>query len=431
MYRIRIDNIDVSLLDLLNDIDIVTKINETSIFLENPFLYSIIKNVDKHHIIGQNFKDTDLVESLTSSLKQPFKTHLEDDLNHRLDCLRYLNKYETINSSDLFSMLMDLIDIIFSEHDFNSIIYLKYVFLVYQIKEMELEKDRLMILKLNDRCNKELKKANILENFSNSEFIQTLHYLLIKLILSDLYDDIKYFKDESNRLTLILERLIEKRIDDLETLEVITFNIDLLKRFNIEENKLYKLGKIAISNFLRSWLKYDRKSIEQLFIFLQIMLNLSIFELDLRLDSDLYKEIKKPQKYPGDFIYFFDDSDKKKMPKDIKNLIYELETVYNHDCKVATQILMRKIIEAAFYLKAEQEHKLDKYKNEEGEYKRLKEIPKIAQDLNFINKTFMQQAKRLISLGDIGTHNYKLIPKEELLIKEIENLRMILEHIFH
>ena len=161
------------------------------------------------------------------------------------------------------------------------------------------------------------------------------------------------------------------------------------------------------------------------------MINLSIIELDLRLDSGLYKGFSKPQKYPGDFIYFFDDSDKKKMPKDIRNLIYELETVFNHDCKVATQILIRKIIEAAFYLKAEQEHKLDQYKNEKGEYRRLKEIPKIAKDLNFINKTFMVQAKRLISLGDIGTHNYKLIPKEEMLLNEVENLRMILDHIFH
>ncbi len=74
---------------------------------------------------------------------------------------------------------------------------------------------------------------------------------------------------------------------------------------------------------------------------------------------------------------------------------------------------------------------MDQYKNEKGEYRRLKEIPKIAKDLNFINKTFMVQAKRLISLGDIGTHNYKLIPKEEMLLKEVENLRMILDHIFH
>ena len=429
MYRIRIDDIEISLLDLLNDRDIVTKINET--FLENPFLYSIIKNVDKHHIIGQMFKETDLVESLTTSLTQPFKTQVEDDLNHRLDCLRYLIKYETIDSSDLFSILMDLIEIIFSEYDFNSIIFLKYIFIVCEIKEMEIDKDKLMILKLIDLCNEELKKVDTIENLSNSEIIQTLHYLLIKLILSKLYDDIEYIKEESDRLIVILNILIEKRIDDLDTIELITFNINLLRRFSIDEKKLYKLGKIAISNFLRSWLKYDSKSIERLFIVLGIMINLFIFELDLRLDSGLYKEIKQPQIYPGDFIYFFDDSDKKKMPKEIRNLIYELETVFNHDCRVATQILIRKIIEAAFYLKAEQEHELDQYKNENREYRRLKEIPKIAKDLNFINKTFMQQAKMLISLGDIGTHNYKLIPKEEVLLKEIENLRMILEHIFH
>ncbi|MFX1531965.1 MAG: hypothetical protein ACFFBC_12685 [Promethearchaeota archaeon] len=387
--------------------------------------------VDRNHLIGQIFKETDLVESLTNSLNQPFKSQVEDDLNHRLDCLRYLIKYESIDTSNLYSIVMDLIDIIFSEYDFNSIIYLKYSFIIYEIKEMELDKDKLMILKLIDRYNKELEKVGAIENLSNSEIIQILHYLLIKLILSRVYDDIEYKKNEFVRVLVILDRLIEKTIDDLETFELITFNIDLLNKFGIDEKKLYKLGKIAITNFLRSWVKYDRKSIEMLFIILEIMINLSIFELDLRLDSGLYKKTIKPKKYPGDFIYFFDDSDKKKMPKDIRNLIYELETVFNHDCKVATQILIRKIVEAAFYLKAEQEQKLDYYKNDEGEYKRLKEIPKVAKDLNFINKTFTEHAKRLISLGDIGTHNYKLIPKQEMLLEEIENLRMMLEHIFH
>ena len=228
-----------------------------------------------------------------------------------------------------------------------------------------------------------------------------------------------------------MDILIEKRIENIETFELITFYIDILKRISIDEKKLYKLGKIVIANFLKNWLIYDSKSIEQLFIVMGILINLSISELDLRLDSGLHKEIKKPDTYPGDFIYFFDDSDKQKMPKDIRNLIYELETSFNYDCKVATQILIRKIIEAALYLKAEQEDKLNQYKNENGDNRRLKEIPKIAKDLNFINKTFMKQAIRLISLGDIGTHNYKLKPKEEVLLKEIENLRMILEHIFH
>jgi len=36
----------------------------------------------------------------------------------------------------------------------------------------------------------------------------------------------------------------------------------------------------------------------------------------------------------------------------------------------------------------------------------------------------VKKAKRLISLGDIGTHNYKIIPKVELLSKEVENLRI-------
>lgn len=56
---------------------------------------------------------------------------------------------------------------------------------------------------------------------------------------------------------------------------------------------------------------------------------------------------------------------------------------------------MRKIIEAAFYLKQ------NKKKNWINIRMENIDIPKIAKDLNFINKTFEQQAERLISLGDI------------------------------
>lgn len=431
MFRIRIDDKEINLLELLDYPDFISSLIKNSGFLANPFLYSIIKTGNSRLFLNQTFKAADLSKSLNNALNQPFKTQIEDDINQRLDILRYLLKFQEIELPDFISILIDLADAIFSEANFISIVFLKYAFLLYEIEEMEFEKSKLRIDQLIIKCDEELKKLERIKQQTNSELKLTLHYLLIKHILSIIYSDISIEDEEIKKLNEIMEKVIELSIDDLETFELITSNMDLSKRLKINNILLFKIGKVAITNFLRNWIKYNQKSLEQLLVFLALLINLSIYELDLRINSGFFSEIQKTQLYPGDFIYFFDDSDQQNLPKDIKKLIFELETTYNLDCKVATQILIRKIIEASFYIKAEQTDKLDEYKNDNREFKRLKEIPKIAKNLNFINKKFMKDAKRLISLGDIGTHNYKIIQEKEMLKEEIENLRMILLHIFH
>ncbi|MHA1231520.1 MAG: hypothetical protein ACTSPQ_12815 [Candidatus Helarchaeota archaeon] len=435
MYELTLNNSIISIFDILQNELLKSNFLENKEILKNPLFLYIIKNLDFEKFdLFKNYNLNEIIENCRSTIAIKISSQLEDDLIKKLDLLKILYDFEYIDLQELISKLLEIEIYIYKNLEVNPIIILKFLFILLKLRDIEI-KD--VFSKLEDfykYMSKKLKRFQISSNLSKSNIYNYIicllnNYILQKLIFTEIKND-TYIPI----IIKLLKKLSIKRTIDYEFAEILSFNLQYLEsKLKINKISLLIYLKSTILEFFNDLFKLERFSIDNFLKIFVILINLKIYKIKLSLKTNIKEKLddkKKLNNFPTDKITFFDDLQKSQFPHKIKKFIDELEICFNNKCYRACQFYIRLIIETAFYIKAEMKNQLNKFKNDKGKFRKLKEWPNIASRLNFITQTQVEKVKKLIDYGSIGIHNYRIPPNREDLTDKIEILREILYNIF-
>lgn len=433
MYSIWLDNSKITFIDICRNELLKYDYYKEDNIKKNPYLFYILNNLEEDS--KDIFKEIDInnfIELHKNFLETPYSAQLEDEINRRLDILRFFLDSNVLTTEEVIALLLDIETILLDNLGVNPILFLKFCFI---LSNLDLEGIDIIFTRLGDLnryISKKVKSIKGIRRLSKSEAINSYIYVLNKIVLSRLIEDKKENLDTIKNLHSLVEIIIENEFTDYKLSEILSFKIDLLKKLKVELNNLYSLFKLTIQRFFEELLITNRCSIDNLLEIWSILINLSIVKIKLNIEtiiqkSDLQKQITP---YLTKKIVFFEEYQKLKLPDKIIEFIDELELCFNNNCLRACQFFIRLIIETSLFIKAQINKQLDEFKNEHKEFIGLKEWPDIAFNLNYMTKSLLPQVKDLIKYGDLGIHNFRVPTNREELIRNIEKLREFTYNIF-
>jgi len=433
MYSIWLDNSKITLFDICR-----TEILKFDYFKEdnikkNPLFLYVLNNLEEDsNDIFKEIEINDFIELHKNVLDSSYTAQLEDEINKRLDILRFFLDSKVLTIEEVIAFLLDVEVILIDNLGVNPILYLKFCFI---LSNLDLEGIDIIFSRLKDLDRYISKKTKNIKEFrglSKSEAINSYIFLLNKILLSRLIEDKKENLDVIKNLHSLVEIIVENEFIDCKLSEILSFNIDSIKKLKVDLNNLYSVFKLTIQRFFEDLLIINRCSIANLLEVWSILINLNIVKIRLNIEtiiqkSDLHKQITP---YLTERIIFFEEYEKSKLPDKIFEFIDELELSFNNNCLRACQFFIRLILETCLFIKAQISKQLDEFKKEDKLFIGLKEWPDIAFNLNFITKSQLPQIKDLIKYGDLGIHNFRVPTNREELIRNIERLREIIYNIF-
>ncbi len=433
MYSIWLDNSKITFIDICKNELLKYDYYKEDNIKKNPYLFYILNNLEEDS--KDIFKEIDInnfIELHKNFLETPYSAQLEDEINRRLDILRFFLDSKVLTTEEVIALLLDIETILLDNLGVNPILFLKFCFI---LSNLDLEGIDIIFTRLGDLnryISKKVKNIKGIRRLSKSEAINSYIYILNKIVLSRLIEDKKENLDAIKNLHSLEEIIIENEFTDYKLSEILSFKIDLLKKMKLKLNNLYSLFKLTIQRFFEELLIINRCSIDNLLEIWSILINLSIVKIKLNIEtiiqkSDLQKQITP---YITEKIIFFEEYQKLKLPDKIIEFIDELELCFNNNCLRACQFFIRLIIETSLFIKAQINKQLDEFKNEHKEFIGLKEWPDIAFNLNYMTKSLLPQVKDLIKYGDLGIHNFRVPTNREELIRNIEKLREFTYNIF-
>jgi len=433
MYSIWLDNSKITFIDICRNELLKYDYYKEDNIKKNPYLFYILNNLEEDS--KDIFKEIDInnfIELYKNFLETPYSAQLEDEINRRLDILRFFLDSKVLTTEEVIALLLDIETILLDNLGVNPILFLKFCFI---LSNLDLEGIDIIFTRLGDLnryISKKVKNIKGIRRLSKSEAINSYTYVLNKIVLSRLIEDKKENLDAIKNLHSLEEIIIENEFTDYKLSEILSFKIDLLKKLKVELNNLYSLFKLTIQRFFEELLITNRCSIDNLLEIWSILINLSIVKIKLNIEtiiqkSDLQKQITP---YLTEKIVFFEEYQKLKLPDKIIEFIDELELCFNNNCLRACQFFIRLIIETSLFIKAQINKQLDEFKNEHKEFIGLKEWPDIAFNLNYMTKSLLPQVKDLIKYGDLGIHNFRVPTNREELIRNIGKLREFAYNIF-
>ena len=433
MYSIWLDNPKITLIDIFRNELLKYDFNKDNNIKKNPYLLYVLNNLEKDSNCA--FKEidfNDLIELNKKFLDTPYSVQLDDDINRRLDILRFFLDSKVLRTEEVIAILLDIETILLDNLGINPILSLKFCFILSNLNLEGIDTIFTQLGVLNRYISKKVKNIKGIRDISKSEAINSYIYVLNKILLSRLIDDKKENLDAIRNLHSLIEIIIENEFTDYKLSEILSFKIDTIKKLKVDLNKLYSLFKLTIQRFFEELLILNRYSIDNLLKIWSILINLSIVKIKLNIETIIKNSALKKQitPYITENIIFFEEYEKSKLPDKIIEFINELELCFNNSCLRACQFFIRLIIETSLFIKAQINKQLEEFKNERKEFIGLKEWPDIAFNLNFITKSLIPHVKDLIKYGDLGIHNFRVPTNREELIRNIEKLREFIYNIF-
>lgn len=433
MYSIWLDNSKITFVDICRNELLKYDYYKEDNIKKNPYFFYILNNLEEDS--KDTFKEISInnfIELHKKFLDTPYSAQLEDEINRRLDILRFFLDSKVLTTEEVIAILLDIENILLDNLGVNPILFLKFCFILSNLDLEGIDTIFTQLGVLNRYLSKKVKNIKGIRELSKSEAINSYIYVLNKILLSRLIEDKKENLDAIKNLHSLLEIIVENEFTDYKLSEILSFKIDLLKKLKVGLINLYSLFKLTIQRFFEELLITNRCSIDNLFEIWSILINLSIVKIKLNIEtliqkSDIQKQITP---YLYEKIIFFEEYEKSKIPDKIIEFIDELELSFNNNCLRACQFFIRLIIETSLFIKAQINKQLDEFKNEHKEYIGLKEWPDIAFNLNFITKSLLPQVKDLIKYGDLGIHNFRVPVNRAELIRNIEKLREFIYNIF-
>ncbi len=433
MYSIWLDNSKITFIDICRNELLKYDYYKEDNIKKNPYFFYILNNLDEDS--KDTFKEINInnfIELHKNYLDTPYSAQLEDEINRRLDILRFFLDSKVLTTEEVIAILLDIETVLLNNLGINPILFLKFCFILSNLDLEGIVTIFTRLTDLNRYISKKVKNIKGIRGLSKSETINSYIFLLNKILLSRLIEDKKENSDAIKNLHSIVEIIIENEFTDYKLSEILSFKINLLKKLKVELNNLYSLFKLTIQRFFEELLITNRCSIDNLLEIWSILINLNIVKIKLNIEtiiqkSDLQKQITP---YLNEKIIFFEEYEKLKLPDRIIEFIDELELSFNNNCLRACQFFIRLIIESSFFIKAQINNQLDEFKNEHKEYIGLKEWPDIAFNLNYMTKSLLPQVKDLIKYGDLGIHNFRVPTNKDELIRNIEKLREFTYNIF-
>ena len=433
MHSIWLDNSKITFIDIYRNELLKYDYYKEDNIKKNPYLFYILNNLEEDS--KDIFKEIDInnfIELHKNFLETPYSAQLEDEINRRLDILRFFLDSNVLTTEEVIALLLDIETILLDNLGVNPILFLKFCFI---LSNLDLEGIDIIFTRLGDLnryISKRVKNIKEIRGLSKSEAINSYIFLLNKIFLSRLIEDQKENLDLIKILHSLVEFIIENEFIDYKLSEILSFNIDSIKKLKVDLNNLYSVFKLTIQRFFEDLLIINRCSIANLLEIWSILINLSIVKIRLNIEtiiqkSDLNKQITP---YLTEKIIFFEEYEKSNLPDKIIEFIDELELCFNNNCLRACQFFIRLIIETSLFIKAQINKQLDEFKNEHKEFIGLKEWPDIAFNLNYMTKSLLPQVKDLIKYGDLGIHNFRVPTYREELIRNIEKLREFTYNIF-
>jgi len=433
MYSIWLDNSKITFFDICRKELLKYDYQKEDNIKKNPyFLYILNKIEEDSKDIFKEINFNDFIELHKNLLENPYLAQLEDDISRRLDILRFFLDSKVLTTEEVIGFLLDIETILLDNLGVNPILFLKFCFILFNL---DLEAIDIIFTRLGDLnlfISKKIKNIKGIRDLSKSEAINSYIFLLNKLILSKLIEDKKENSDVIKNLHSLMEIIIENEFIDYKLSEILSFNINPIKKLKVDLNNLYSLFKLTIQRFFEDLLVKIRCSIDNMLENWSILINLSIVKIKLNIEttiqkSDLQKQITP---YLTEKIIFFEEYEKLKLPDKIIEFIDELELCFNNNCLRACQFFIRLIIETSLFIKAQKNKQLDEFKNERKEFVGLKEWPDIAFNLDYIARSLLPQVKDLIKYGDLGIHNFRVPTNIDELIRNVGKLREFIYNIF-
>lgn len=433
MYSIWLDNSKISFIDICRNELLKNDYYKEDNIKKNPNFLYILNNLEKDsNDIFKEIEINDFIELHKIVLETPYSAQLEDEINRRLDILRFFLDSKVLTTEEAIAFLLDVEVILLDNLGLNPLLFLKFCFILFNLDLEGIESIFSRLGDLDVYISKKVQNIKGIRGLSKSEAINSYIFLLNKILLSGLIKNKKEDLDVIKNLHSLIEIIIEKEFIDYKLSEILSFYINLIKELEVDLNNLYSFFKLTIQRFFEELLITNRCSIDNLLEIWSILINLSIVKIKLNIETiiqkcDLQKQITP---YLTDKIIFFEEYEKSKLPAKIIEFIDELELSFNNNCLRACQFFIRLIIETSLFIKAQINKQLNKFKNDRKEFIGLKEWPDIAFNLNFITKSLLPQVKDLIKYGDLGIHNFRVPTNREELIRNIEKLREIVYNVF-
>jgi len=430
MYSITIKDKSLNIFDLFYDNLKIIIEKDNQIFL-NPYFYNFIENLEEEKLKKLSIYKDDLIENLKNILEKPFSPQLEDDLNYRLDLIRILYHFKKIDKTQVITHVIDIEKIISDNPDINPFIFLKFFGILFNFKEMGLGGILKNIREIQENIKKRLNLIIIDENSTKSQLFQSIFLLLSDSVSYILFNEINKIGQNSILTNKCFEIISSKNLIFIDFSEWISFNFSIIKILNLNENILYEIIKTNIKEYFEKFLFFNQFSFGKFLKLWNILLNLSINNIQLNIFTNYGEYYEKKSPFPLEQEIFFYDDDKRKIHKDIHKLIDELHACFNLDCLISCKFLIRRIIESSIHIKAIMDQKINEFKNSKGDFIKLENFPEVTYKLDYINKSQKRVLKKLIKYGDVGIHNYRIEPKKEILREKILSLREIVLNIFY